>query len=164
MAVLVIIGVVLFITVSLQMTVIIVFVVILVNVYMTAVTQFWGLTINYILAVNISFSLGVALDYSSHIGHSYLSVKTPASIRSDRARREFKAKKAISQMGSSVFHGGFSTLICILVLSAAKLYSIQVFYKSWVCIISFGMLNGLVLLPVILSLVGPLEHQEDPLP
>lgn len=58
-------------------------------------------------------------------------------------------------MGSSVLHGGFSTFLSIIVMKYSKLYSVQVFYKSWVCIIGFGMLNGLVLLPVLLSLIGP---------
>ncbi len=59
-------------------------------------------------------------------------------------------------MGSSVLHGGFSTFLSIIVMKYSKLYSVQVFYKSWVCIIGFGMLNGLILLPVLLSLVGPI--------
>ena len=63
-------------------------------------------------------------------------------------------------MGSSVFHGGFSTFLCIVVLSQAKVYSIVVFFKSWIIIVGLGLLNGLVLLPVILSLVGPLQYEE----
>ena len=58
-------------------------------------------------------------------------------------------------MGSSVFHGGFSTFLAIAVLSMAKLYTFRVFFKTWVFIISFGMLNGMVLLPVLLSMIGP---------
>lgn len=74
LALLVVTVIVLLITVSLQATLIIVFCVLLVNVYMLAVTQYWGLTFNNIVAVNLSFALGVALDYSSHIGHTYLSI------------------------------------------------------------------------------------------
>ena len=60
-------------------------------------------------------------------------------------------------MGSSVVHGAMSTLICICVLGLAKIYSIIVFFKCWTCLITFGFLNGIILLPVLLSLVGPLD-------
>ena len=59
-------------------------------------------------------------------------------------------------MGTSVFHGGFTTLLAILVISKAWFYIFVVLYKCWVTFISFGLLNGLVLLPVMLSLIGPL--------
>lgn len=59
-------------------------------------------------------------------------------------------------MGSSVIHGGVSTFIAILVISAAKSYIFEVFFKMWFGIIIFGMANGFILIPIILSLVGPL--------
>ena len=109
------------------------------------------------VAVNLTFALGVAVDYSSHIAHSYLTVKAPRLLKGDGEKRDYKARKAISQMGSSVFHGAFSTLLCILMLGFAKSYSIVVFYKCWLFIVSFGFLNGMILLPVLLSLIGPLD-------
>ena len=44
------------------------------------------------------------------------------------------------------------------------MYSVVLFYKCWVCIICFGVLNGLVLLPVVLSFIGPVDYREgDPI-
>jgi len=68
-------------------------------------------------------------------------------------------------MGSSVFHGGFSTFIAISMLYFARLYTFVVFFRTWVFIIGFGMLNGMVLLPVMLSIVGPVNdnsHHKQP--
>lgn len=64
----------------------------------------------------------------------------------------------MSQMGSSVFHGGISTLIAIAMLGFAKLYTLLVFFKTWLIIIIFGLLNGIILLPILLSLFGPVEN------
>ena len=64
-------------------------------------------------------------------------------------------------MGSSVLHGGMSTYVAILVLSQAKLYSVIIFFRVWVCIIGYGLLNGIVLLPVILSFIGPVDYKEE---
>ena len=124
---------------------------------MVALTQAWGLSFNLLTAINMTFALGVAIDYSSHIAHAYLNVRAPSYLRSNKERREYKARMAISQMGSSVFHGAMSTLICVLSLGSAKLYTIYVFFKCWVILVTFGFLNGIVLLPVLLSLIGPLE-------
>ena len=64
---------------------------------------------------------------------------------------------ALSTMGSSVFHGGFSTFIAISVLARTKTYIFVIFYRMWTGIIIFGMSNGFLLLPVILSFIGPTE-------
>ena len=63
-------------------------------------------------------------------------------------------------MGSSVVHGGFSTFLAISVLSVAKSYIFVVFFRLWFGIIVFGMSNGFILLPIILSLVGPTHGME----
>lgn len=59
-------------------------------------------------------------------------------------------------MGSSVFHGGASTFLAVSVLGFSTSYTFEVFFKTWFGIVIFGMSNGFLLLPVILSLVGPL--------
>ena len=73
-------------------------------------------------------------------------------------KRVYKARKAVSSMGSSVFHGGFSTFLAIISLSAAKSYIFVVFFRLWLGIIVFGMANGFFLLPVILSIIGPVSE------
>ena len=65
-------------------------------------------------------------------------------------------------MGSSVFHGGFSTFIAIVVVSPSKSYIFIVFFRLWFSIILFGMANGFMLLPVILSFIGPTYTVADP--
>ena len=68
-------------------------------------------------------------------------------------------------MGSSVFHGAASTFLAILPLAAAKSYVFTVFFKMWFGIIVFGVANGFILLPVMLSFFGPLSPSDYiPLP
>mmetsp|Transcript_27376 Transcript_27376/g.41641 ORF Transcript_27376/g.41641 Transcript_27376/m.41641 type:complete len:87 (+) Transcript_27376:2527-2787(+) len=61
-------------------------------------------------------------------------------------------------MGSSVFHGSFSTFLAIVVLGPSASYIFQAFFKMWFGIIIFGVANGFILLPVMLSLCGPLNR------
>ena len=66
-------------------------------------------------------------------------------------------------MGPSVFHGALSTFLAIIVLSPSKSYIFQMFFRMWFGIIIHGVANGFILLPVMLSLVGPLnvvQHHE----
>ena len=58
-------------------------------------------------------------------------------------------------MGSSVFHGGFSTFLAIILTAPSKSYVFIIFFRLWFSIILFGMCNGFMLLPVILTFIGP---------
>ena len=148
--------IVLFVTMSIRMTIVVILVVLLVNLFMLGFAKLWGLTLNLVVTINSGFALGIAVDFSSHIAHTFQTVRAPAHYTNAQKRR-YKAKRAISQMGSSVFHGGFSTLIAISVMGLADNYVFQVFFKCWFLILVFGMLNGLVLMPVILAIIGPLD-------
>ena len=64
-------------------------------------------------------------------------------------------------MGSSVFHGGFSTFVSLSVLAPSQTYIMKVFYRMWFGIILFGMANGFLLLPVLLSYFGPTKSSID---
>ena len=44
---------------------------------MVGTVYYWNLYMNTILVLNMSFCLGVAVDYSTHIAQTYLQVKVP---------------------------------------------------------------------------------------
>ena len=157
MAVGVVLAILLLTTFSVQVTILVMISVLLVTIYTLTLQQVWGVDFNFMSAIQLSFALGVSLDYSSHIAHAYLVAQAPPTCVTDAQKRDHKARQALSKMGSSVIHGGNSTLLGFLALSQAELYSFIVVYKSWVGIICFGLLNGLILLPVLLSLFGPIN-------
>ena len=151
--------VVLFVTGSFPVTVLVVLAVALVDVYLMALIYFWDLTLNNIIVVQLVIGLGLSVDYSAHIAHTYLIIEAPKGLTKMETRM-FKARVAISQMGSSVIHGGLSTFLAIIVTSGAKSYIFVVFFKVWMGIIIFGMSNGFILLPIIFSLIGPTPDPE----
>ena len=63
-------------------------------------------------------------------------------------------------MGSSVFHGGFSTFLAICVLAPSESYVFKVFFRLWFGIVLFGMMNGFLFLPAILSFIGSTEVRD----
>lgn len=134
--------------------------VLLVDIFLIAIIYYWGLTLNNIVIVNIVIAIGLAVDYSAHIAATYLIIKSPKGMTNSE-KRAYKSRKAVSSMGSSVFHGGFSTFLAIITLASAKSYIFIVFFRLWLGIVVFGMANGFFLLPVILSFVGPVGEEEE---
>ena len=100
--------------------------------------------------------------------HSYLVTEVPNDetgkkvYNTDEKKRTYKAQQALSKMGSSVFHGGFSTFLAIVTLAPSKTYLFLSFFRLWLGIIIFGMGNGFIFLPVLLSFIGQTESVIDP--
>lgn len=113
--------------------------------------------------VNLVIGIGLAVDYSAHIGKAYLTVQPPnvnsetGGILSSREKRIIKATGALHQMGGSVLHGALSSWLAIIILSGSKSYIFRAFFKMWFGIILFGIANGFILLPVLLSFCGPVS-------
>lgn len=87
------------------------------------------------------------VDYVIHVTYRYMEVK--------ENNRQEKTKKALETIGASVFVGGFSTLIGVLPLGFS---SSEIFFTVFVVffgLVLLGLLHGLVLLPVLLSILGP---------
>lgn len=122
----------------------------------------WDVKLNSVTVVNVVVALGLAVDYSAHIAHAYLQVTPPQKNRqgkplTNHQKRVYKTVEALGLMGKGVFHGGFSTLLAIVVLSPSDSYIMSSSFKMWFGIVIFGVGNGFLLLPVLLALCGPLN-------
>jgi len=149
-------------TANFTITLFVLICVILVDVFLFGVLSFWDVTLNSVTVINIVIAIGLSVDYSAHIAHAYLAISPPkvneeGQPSSNHEKRVFKTRGALGMMGTSVFHGAFSTFLAIIVLSPSKSYVFMMFFKMWFGIIVFGVLNGFVLLPVLLCLCGPLN-------
>lgn len=61
------------------------------------------------------------------------------------------------------FQGAFSTILGVSVLSTVDAYIILTFFKTCFLVISFGMIHGLVFLPVALSELLPEQKNKGKL-
>ena len=59
-----------------------------------------------------------------------------------------------------MFNGGFSTFLAFILLANSKSHVFSTFFKVFFLVIVFGLFNGLLLLPVMLSLVGPAAYSQ----
>ena len=58
-------------------------------------------------------------------------------------------------IGPAVLNGGFTTFLALVLCSLSTGHVFLTFFKVFTLTVVFGLFNGVILLPVILSLVGP---------
>lgn len=134
----------------------------LVELNLLAMLWYWDLELNFITVINLVLAIGLAVDYSAHMAHAYNVTEPSYECVTNRERRVSKVKKTFSKIGTSVFHGAMSTFLAIITISGSSSYIFRAFFKQWFGIIIFGMLHGFVLLPVLLSIFGPLKKVKSP--
>ena len=108
---------------------------------------FWGVTIDTVSCVNLVIAIGLCVDYSAHIAHRFTE-ETAVS-------RNKRAQEALTNIGPAVLNGGISTFLAFVLLAGSKSHVFSVFFKIFFLVVTFGLFQGLVVLPVLLSIFGP---------
>nr|SVE90710.1 EOG090X0BEK [Daphnia sinensis] len=117
--------------------------------------HFWGLTIDTVSCINLVLAIGLCVDYAAHVAHTFM---TKTGTRNERAAA------TISSIGPAVFHGGFSTFLAFIFLANSDSHVFITFFKVFVLVVAYGLFHGLILFPVILSLIGPAPFDLEPSP
>eukprot|EP00916_Digyalum_oweni_P025194 GHVL01041554.1.p1 GENE.GHVL01041554.1~~GHVL01041554.1.p1 ORF type:complete len:1097 (+),score=209.39 GHVL01041554.1:386-3292(+) len=109
---------------------------------------YWDLQLNMITMINLVISIGFSVDYSAHICHTF--------THCEGETRNLRAIEALVLMGTPVLHGAMSTQIGVVMLSLSGSYLFRVFFRMMTMVLVFGVSHGIIFLPVMLSLVGPM--------
>ena len=72
-----------------------------------------------------------------------------------------RAFQALCDLGGSVLNGGLTTFMALIPLGLSDSYVFKVFFRMFALIIGFGLFHGVLVQPVLLSLIGP---SSNPLP
>ncbi|CAB9521722.1 Pick C1-like protein 1 [Seminavis robusta] len=121
------------------------------------VMEMAGLDINAVTYVCLVISIGLIVDFLLHIMLRY--------VESSSASRDDRVKETLETMGSSILLGGASTLLGISMLGFGTSTIMRAVFISLCSMVLLAVAHGLILLPVLLSLVGPVvthESEETP--
>mmetsp|Transcript_13786 Transcript_13786/g.19271 ORF Transcript_13786/g.19271 Transcript_13786/m.19271 type:complete len:918 (+) Transcript_13786:223-2976(+) len=111
------------------------------------VLQLAGISIGPVSYIGLVMSIGLMVDYVVHIVLRYFESTVPD--------REGKVIDTLASMGSSVFVGGLSTLLGVIPLALSSTDIFITVFVTFSGLVVLGMSHGLILLPVVLSIVGP---------
>jgi predicted RND superfamily exporter protein len=92
-------------------------------------------------------SIGLLVDYIVHILLRYFESKALTRVE--------KVKETLSSLGAAILSGGLSTLLAILPLAFSTSQIMRTVFIAFIGMITLGCSHGLILLPVVLSIVGP---------
>jgi Niemann-Pick C1 protein len=125
------------------------------------VMQLFGIKINPVSYISLVMSIGLLVDYIMHVLLRYYE---------SSGNRKEKTVETLKTMGSSILIGGISTFLGILPLAFSSSEIFTTIFLTFLGLVTLGCGHGLVLVPVILSTIGPedeirmrprkiLEHQ-----
>jgi len=95
-------------------------------------------------------SIGLMVDYVIHIVFNYFET-------TQYANRKFKVKHVMETMGASILIGGSSTMLGVIPLAFSTSQIFLTIFAVFFSFVSFALLHGLALMPIILSICGPIS-------
>ncbi|XP_037873250.1 NPC intracellular cholesterol transporter 1 homolog 1b [Bombyx mori] len=129
----------------------VIFTAILVVINMMGVMYIWNIPLNAVSCVNLVVSIGIAVEFCSHIAYAFDSSTRPADER---------VQDALQKIGSTVITGITFTNIPIIVLAFSYTQVIEVFFfRMFFTLIILGFLHGMVFFPVLLSYLNNLRNK-----
>ena len=114
--------------------------------------QYSGIHINAVTYVIIVMAIGLLVDFLMHMLLRYFET-------TGRTRHE-KVKETLETMGASILLGGLTTFLGVIPLAFSTTTIFMVVFKSFLAMVCLGCGIGLILLPVLLSLVGPVVSKQ----
>jgi len=129
---------------------------ILVAVVSSAITDllgfmvWWDIELNAVSVVNLVMAIGICIEFCVHIAHAYMEYP---------GDREQKVHYAMTEMGSSIFSGITITKflgVSVLALAPSEIFVVY-YFRMYMAVVILAATHGLMVLPVVLSLIGPLD-------
>ena len=123
------------------------------------VVQLYGLMalfsmkMSAIPAVSLIMALGIAVEFTAHLCSAFAFAS---------GTRDERAQAALRHVFVPVLQGGMSSFLGFVMLAFSDFHFIvKYFFGLYSLVVCVGLLNGMLFLPVLLSLVGPAAQGES---
>ncbi|XP_014592957.3 protein patched homolog 2 isoform X2 [Equus caballus] len=125
----------------------IVLVLAMMTVELFGIMGFLGIKLSAIPVVILVASVGIGVEFTVHVALGFLTTQ---------GSRNLRAARALEHTFAPVTDGAVSTLLGLLMLAGSNFdFIIRYFFVVLTVLTLLGLLHGLVLLPVLLSILGP---------
>uniref|UniRef100_A0A8C5S5U3 Patched 2 n=1 Tax=Laticauda laticaudata TaxID=8630 RepID=A0A8C5S5U3_LATLA len=132
---------------------IIVFVLAMMTVELFGIMGLMGIKLSAIPVVILIASVGIGVEFTVHVALGFLTAIGSRNLRST---------VALEHTFAPVMDGAVSTLLGVLMLAGSEFdFILRYFFAVLTILTILGLLNGLVLLPVLLSIIGPPAEVSD---
>ncbi|XP_013013519.2 protein patched homolog 2 isoform X2 [Cavia porcellus] len=119
----------------------------MVTVELFGVMGFLGIKLSAIPVVILVASVGIGVEFTVHVAQGFLT---------SQGSRNLRVAQALEHTFAPVTDGAVSTLLGLLMLAGSSFdFIVRYFFMVLMALTLLGLLHGLVLLPVLLSIVGP---------
>ena len=109
--------------------------------------KFWKLSLSAIKTVQLLIAVGLCLNFTVHMSHSFM-------IATGKSRNE-RVSMALEKVGGIIMNEAISLFLGILMLAFGSSFLFTSFFKCMVDVIALGLLHSMILLPVLLTFIGP---------
>jgi len=122
-----------------------------------------SIKLNAIPQVTLIMAIGMTVEFTAHLLLAFLNAPNPASSPSySFASRRARAMQALARMAVPTIHGSITTFLGIVMLADADTEFIVLYYfMLYFLLVVFGAVNGLLVLPAWLALIGPIPTCSD---
>ena len=116
-----------------------------VDVFLFTTLVIGDIRFNVISVINFVMAVGLAVDYTLHFCHAFLAAPGICEIE--------RVQYTMRTMGSSILKGGGTTLVGTLPMAFSRSVIFRTFFALLFSTIVYGLAVGLILIPVVLSIV-----------
>nr|XP_020145376.1 protein patched homolog 2 isoform X5 [Microcebus murinus] len=125
----------------------IVLVLAMVTMELFGIMGFLGIKLSAIPVVILVASVGIGVEFTVHVALGFLTTQ---------GSRNLRAARALEHTFTPVTDGAISTFLGLLMLAGSNFdFIVRYFFVVLTVLTLLGLLHGLVLLPVLLSILGP---------
>uniref|UniRef100_A0A0R3RUD5 SSD domain-containing protein n=1 Tax=Elaeophora elaphi TaxID=1147741 RepID=A0A0R3RUD5_9BILA len=106
----------------------------------------WDVDLDPIVMSALIMSIGFSVDIPAHVTYHF--------FRAGEETIEASLQQCLSSIGFPMLQAAISTLLCVCSLHFSDLHMAHVFVKTMALVVTIGFIHGLVIIPVLYSIIS----------
>ncbi|KAI6201068.1 SSD domain-containing protein [Aphelenchoides besseyi] len=122
-----------------------------INVGILGFMTFWSVRLDFISMVTIVMSIGFCVDFAAHLAYNF--------SKGTNFTPHERVRNALYAVGFPILQSASSTILGVSFLASTESYVFRSFFKTIILVIVLGVLHGIVILPVLLTVFYCKTHK-----